>query len=52
MNHIRNKSLHNYSSSNAIIIRQEAWSKYMLRNFKLVAQPSRLHKKFAEGNLI
>src|SRR3989339_1365907 len=28
MNHIRNKSLHNYSTSNAIIIRQETWSKY------------------------
>src|SRR3989339_657434 len=28
MNHIRNKSLHNYSASNATIIRQEAWSKY------------------------
>jgi len=28
MNHIRNKNLHNYSTSNATIIRQEAWSKY------------------------
>ena len=28
MNHIRNKSLHNYSTSNDTIIRQEAWSKY------------------------
>ncbi len=28
MKQIRNKNLHNYSTSNATIIRQEAWSKY------------------------